>query len=160
MIACRFEEFTFDTPRNRLVRAAFDAIASRIDHRLLAHECRRLAGDLGQHGSGLKPSRAELSADRIARHDSDDLLMVTLARLIFDLVLPTEDAGDRAIIRVEKDVRMVRHLFEKAIGNFYAAELLTSGWKVQPGQASELADRGRTPGIPAILPGMITDIIF
>lgn len=161
MIACRFEEFTFDTPRNRLVRAALDAIASRIDDRLLAHECRRLAGDLGRHGVvGLKPSRAELSADRIARHDFDDLLMVTLARLIFDLVLPTEDAGDRAMTCVEKDVRMVRHLFEKAIGNFYAAELLTSGWKVHPGKHLNWQIEDATPGIAAILPGMITDIIL
>ncbi|MGZ9083068.1 MAG: 5-methylcytosine restriction system specificity protein McrC, partial [Rhodoplanes sp.] len=40
MIACRFEELTFDTPRNRLVRAALDALASRVDDSLLAHEVR------------------------------------------------------------------------------------------------------------------------
>ena len=48
-------------------------------------------------------NRAALSADRIGRHDAEDLLMVTLARLVFDLVLPTEDAGGHALTRVEKD---------------------------------------------------------
>lgn len=33
MIACRFEEFTFDTPRNRLVRAALDAMAEPVRRR-------------------------------------------------------------------------------------------------------------------------------
>src|SRR5690606_6568841 len=92
MIACRFEEFTFDTPRNRLVRAALHALVTPVDDAVLAHECARLAGDLGRQGvGGIRPGRAELSADRIGRHDAEDLLMVTLARLVFDLVLPTED---------------------------------------------------------------------
>jgi 5-methylcytosine-specific restriction enzyme subunit McrC len=113
MIACRFEELTFDTPRNRLVRAALDALASRVDDTLLSHECARLAGDLGRQGvGGLKPSRAVLSADRMGRNDADDLLMVTLAKLVFDLLLPTEDQDRHAMTRVEKDAVLVRQLFE------------------------------------------------
>lgn len=161
MIACRFEEFTFDTPRNRLVRAALDALATRVDDWVLAHQCGRLAGDLGHQGvGGLKPSRAELSADRIGRHDADDLLMVTLARLVFDLVLPTEDSGGHALTRVDKDVMLVRHLFEKAIGNFYAAELPQLGWKVWQGKSLKWQIESETPGVAAILPGMIADIIL
>lgn len=161
MISCRFEEFTFDTPRNRLVRAALDAIAGSIDDRLLTHECLRLAGDLGRQGvGGVKPSRAEMSADRIGRYNADDLLMVTLARLVFDLVLPTEDAGDHALTRVEKDVFLVRHLFEMAIGNFYASELPALGWKVLQGKRLNWQIEDATPGMSAILPGMTADIIL
>ncbi|RWA75343.1 MAG: 5-methylcytosine-specific restriction endonuclease system specificity protein McrC [Mesorhizobium sp.] len=161
MIACRFDEFTFDTPRNRLVRAALDALATRLDDWTLAHECRRLAGDLGRQGVGpLKPSRAELSLDRLGRHDAEDQLMVTLARLVFDLVLPTEDFGGHALTLVDKDVVLVRHLFEKAIGNFYAAELPHLGWKVYQGKSLKWQIDSQTPGIAAILPGMISDIIL
>jgi 5-methylcytosine-specific restriction enzyme subunit McrC len=161
MIACRFEEFTFDTPRNRLVRAALDALSARVDDRLLAHECGRLAGDLGRQGvGGLKPSRAELGADRFGRHDADDLLMVTLAHLVFDLVLPSEEAGGHSLTRVEKDVILVRHLFEKAVGNFYAAELPPLGWKVQQGKGLKWQIERGTPGIAAIMPGMVSDIIL
>ncbi|TGQ04500.1 5-methylcytosine-specific restriction endonuclease system specificity protein McrC [Mesorhizobium sp. M2E.F.Ca.ET.219.01.1.1] len=161
MVACRFEEFTFDTPRNRLVRAALDSLANRLDDWTLAHECRRLAGDLGRQGvGGIKPSRAELSADRIGRHDADDLLMVTLARLVFDLVLPTEDSGGHTLTRVEKDIVLVRHLFEKAIGNFYAAELPHLGWKVHQGKFLKWQIESETRGIAAIMPGMISDIIL
>ena len=161
-VSCRFEELTFDTPRNRLVRAALDALATRIGDVLLAHECRRLAGDLGRQGvGGIKPSRAEISADRVGRHDTDDLLMVTLARLVFDLVLPTEDAGGYALSRVEKDEVLVRKLFEKAVGNFYAAELQTAeGWKVFQGKRLNWQVETATSGIAAVLPGMITDIVL
>ena len=43
-------------------------------------------------GSG-RPSRANLAVDQIGRNDSSDRFMVALARLAFDLALPTEDSG-------------------------------------------------------------------
>ncbi len=159
MIACRFEEFTFDTPRNRLVRAALDALSCRLDDTLLRHECVRLAGDLGRQGvGGTKPSRAALSADRVGRHDADDLLMVKLAKLVFDLVLPTEDVGDHAMSRVDKDEVLVRKLFEKAIGNFYKAELTHQGWSVHQGKLLAWQIAYLTPGAEALFPGMKSDI--
>ncbi|MER9843512.1 5-methylcytosine-specific restriction endonuclease system specificity protein McrC [Mesorhizobium australicum] len=161
MIACRFEEFTFDTPRNRLVRAALGELATRVDELPLRHECVRLAGDLGRHGvSGLTPSRAELSADRIGRNDADDLLMVSLAKLVFDLVLPTEDAGGHVTTRVEKDAVLVRRLFEKAVGNFYKAELRHLGWSVQQGKSLNWQIEYLTPGSASLFPGMLSDIIL
>src|SRR5271166_4282457 len=161
VIACHFDEFTVDTPRNRLVRAALDGLVNRVDNSVLAHECGRLAGDLGRLGvCGLKPSRSALSADRIARHDIDDRLMVSLARLAFDVVIPTEDSGGHAVARVEKDVKLVRQLFEKAIGNFYAAELRALGWTVRQGKRLEWQKETASPGIDAILPGMTMDIIL
>jgi len=161
-LACRFEEHTFDTPRNRLVRAALDALAGRLNDELLAHKCRQHAGDLGRQGvGGLKPGRAELSADRIGRHDADDLMMVALARLVFDLVLPTEEAGGHLLARVEKDAALVRTLFERAVGNFFAAELSAKdGWSVAQGKRHAWQIDAQTPGIAAIMPGMITDIIL
>ncbi len=161
LIACRFEEFTFDTPRNRLVRAALDAVANRVDDPLLAHDCRRLAGDLGRQGvGGLKPSRAELATERIGRHDAEDLLMVTLARLVFDLVLPTEDAGGHMLTRAEKDEILARNLFEKAVGNFYAVELPPLGWKVTQGKWLDWQIEEASAGIAALFPGMATDIML
>ena len=63
-VACRFEEHTIDTPRNRLVRSALDALSSRLSEKEVAHRCRVLAGDLGRLGvSGLRPSPAALISD-------------------------------------------------------------------------------------------------
>jgi len=45
-IACRFEDLTLDTARNRLVRAALDAMAVQVMDRKTAADCRRLASQL------------------------------------------------------------------------------------------------------------------
>ncbi|MGM0561149.1 MAG: 5-methylcytosine-specific restriction endonuclease system specificity protein McrC [Pseudomonadota bacterium] len=161
-VACRFDEHTFDTPRNRLVRAALDALAGWVDDDLLAHDCRRLARSLGEQGvSGSLPSRGEISADRIGRHDADDQMMVSLARLVFDLVLPTEQSGQHTLARVEKDAQLVRKLFEKAVGNFLAVELPPDeGWQVFQGKRLNWQIEAQSQRIPEIMPGMQTDIIL
>ncbi len=94
MVACRFEDLTVNTPRNRFVRAALDAIAKIVGRSDLAHRCRALAGSLKRMGgTGEKPGRSEVSADRFGRHDADDQQMVAAAHLAFDLALPTETTG-------------------------------------------------------------------
>jgi 5-methylcytosine-specific restriction enzyme subunit McrC len=160
-IACRFEDHTINTPRNRLVRTALDAVSGRVSDADLAHRCRTLAGDLGRLGvSGVNPSRAELASDQIARHDADDRLMVTLARIVFDLVLPTEDAGNNSLTRVERDHILARKLFEKAVGNFFATELGASDWRVHQGKWLYWPLEEPSSGISAVMPNMKTDIIL
>ena len=99
-VALRFDDHTIDTPRNRFVRAALDAVAGRVDNADLWHRCRRLAGDLARLGvAGVRPSRATISSDQLGRNDAEDALMITLAQIVFDLVLPSEDEGNRALVR-------------------------------------------------------------
>ena len=161
-IACRFEELSIDTPRNRLVRAALLAVAPYLTTTVVAHRCRKLAADLAQMGvSRVRPSRSEIAADQMGRNDTDDQLMVSLARLVFDLVLPTEEAGSHTFSGIEREERIVRHLFERAIGNFLAAEMSgNDGWRVYQGQKLYWAFEAATAGIRAILPNMKTDIVL
>ena len=87
--------------------------------------------------------------------------MVELARFVFDLMLPTEDAGDYTLTRAERDDILIWKLFETAIGNFYATELTAAeGWRVLQGRRFEWPVEDQTPGMAAILPGMKTDIIL
>ncbi len=87
--------------------------------------------------------------------------MVTLARIVFDLVLPTEEAGDRVLTALNHDEVLVRKLFEKAVGNFYAAELdRASGWQVRQGRRLYWALGDASAGINTVLPNMKTDIIL
>ncbi|MCR8726683.1 5-methylcytosine-specific restriction endonuclease system specificity protein McrC [Frigidibacter sp. ROC022] len=161
-VACRFEELTIDTPRNRLVRAALSSLSGWLDDADLAHRCRTLAHALGRAGvAGEKPSRAEIASDQIGRHEADDRLMVSLARAVFDLVLPTESAGARSLLKAQHDETEFRKLFEKAIGNFFAAELpREEGWRVFPGKQYNWPVAAASTGIAAYLPIMITDIIL
>lgn len=161
-IACRFDELTIDTSRNRLVRAALDTLASIVGDRALSHRCKQLATGLANMGvSRVRPSRSEIKSDRIGRNDSEDALMVALAAIVFDLVLPTEEAGRNSLTNAEKDEIAVRHLFEKAIGNFLAAELSHNrAYRVIAGQQLQWPIDAKSDGISAILPGMKTDIVI
>ena len=164
-IACRFEELTINTPRNRLVRAALTVLGGWIDNykdKALAHRTRTLATTLGRAGvNGLIPSRAEIASDQIARHESEDRLMVSLARAVFDLFLPTEQVGARTIFEAQRDGMDFRKLFEKAIGNFFDAELpREEGWHVYSGKQIYWPSGAASAGIQMYLPIMKTDIIL
>ena len=128
MVACRFEDLTINTPRNRFVRAALDAIARIVRRKDLASRCRALSASLKRIGvTGEKPSRSEMSADRFGCHDADDQLMVSAAHLAFDLALPTEASGSKLLALPEREITWVRRLYEKAIAGFYDVVLSPAG---------------------------------
>ena len=161
-VACRFDELTIDTPRNRFVRAALDRIARLVRRPNLAHRCRRLASDMKTMGvGGHPPTPAEVRAERFGRHDANDRFMVAAAKLAFDLALPTEAAGASALPRPGREERWVRRLFERAVGGFYDIVLSGQGWRVEPGGTRLRWPVERsTPGIGKILPAMRTDIVL
>ena len=161
LIACRFDELTIDTPRNRYVRAALEAI-SRIVHRKdVSHRCRSLASGLKAMGvSGEAPTRAQMSTDRFGRNDSDDRVMVAAAKLAFDLALPTEAAGTNMLSLPDRDVAWVRRLFEKAVGGFYDVVLQPHGWRVRCGGTLNWQIDQKTSEIDKILPTMRTDVVL
>ncbi len=161
-VACRFEELTIDTPRNRLVRASLMCLSTILDNEDLVHRCRTLGNDLGRLGvSGTEPARAEIAADQIARHEGDDRLMISLAKAVFDIILPTETAGKRTAPNVRREETDFRKLFEKAIGNFYATELAREdGWRIYPGKRFGWPMTSASRGLEIYMPIMITDIIL
>lgn len=161
LVACRFDELTSDTPRNRFVRAALEKISSLVHRNGLSHRCRLLANGMKSMGvSGLLPSRAEISLDRFSRNDSVDRLMVAAAKLAFDLALPTEVLGLNMLSLPDREVTWVRRLFEKAVGGFYQVVLKKNEWRVHCGQPLTWQIEEKTQGIDKILPTMRTDIVL
>ena len=161
-VACRFDELTIDTPRNRFVRAALGRIAQLVRRRNVAHRCRKLASGLKTMGvGGHPPTSAEVKVERFGRHDADDRFMVAAARLAFDLALPTEAAGASALPRPDRDEQWVRGLFERAVRGFYGVVLNGEGWRVEPGGTRlDWPIERSTPDIGRILPAMRTDIVL
>jgi len=161
MVACRFEDLTVDTTRNRFVRAALDAIAKIVGRSDLAHRCRALASSLRRMGvTGEKPSRAEASADRFGRHDADDQQMIVAAHLAFNLALPTETTGTKLLARPDREIAWIRHLYEKAVAGFYDVVLSGSGWRIDAGKTISWLIEQKTSGIDKILPSMRTDVVL
>ncbi|MFI9654996.1 5-methylcytosine-specific restriction endonuclease system specificity protein McrC [Guyparkeria sp. GHLCS8-2] len=160
-VACRFDELTVDTPRNRFVRAALERIATKVNRRALAHRCKTLADNLKLMGvRGELPSRRQIDTARFGRHETDDRSMVAAAKLAFDLSLPTEEAGAHQLARPDRDIHWVRRLFEKAVCGFFEVNLAGQGWKVKGGKQLTWPVEEQTDGIDRILPAMKTDIVL
>lgn len=160
-VFCRFADLTIDTPRNRLVRTALDLMARLVRGRELAHRCRSLSATLARAGvGGARPSRAELAPDQVGRNDSADRFMVALAKLAFDLALPTEEAGLTALVAPERDEVWVRRLFEKAVLGFARVELEPLGWQVRGETQLKWQVLSASDGIKDLLPNLRTDMIL
>jgi len=160
-VSCRFEELTLDTPRNRYVRAALEAIAPVVHEKDLARRCRLLAGAFRNLGvTGDRPGRGEASLDRFGRRDANDRKMVAAARLAFDLALLTEDSGTLRLPLPEREIDWVRRLFEKAVAGFYDVVLSGSGWKTRHGKWIHWPTEEKSSRMDAVLPSMQTDIVL
>ena len=160
-VACRFDEQTIDTPRNRLVRAALTRLAAFVGSPTLVSRCRSLAARLERLGVGVeKPPRTELSVDMFGRFDSDDRRMVASARLAFDLALPNEEQGEMDFILPYREIGWLRNLFERAVAGFYDVILSPEGWRVDHGKRLKWPQSNATQRIEAILPSMRTDIVL
>lgn len=160
-VACRFEELTIDTPRNRLVLAALMEISTVVRRPALSHRCRGLANTLKRLGvSGLRPTRAEVSADRFGRHDTKDRFMVAAAKLALDIALPTEGDGGEYLAMPDREEIWVRRLYERAVGGFYQVTVSQDGWQVYTGRPLSWQINAQTAGINAILPSMRTDVVL
>lgn len=161
LVACRFDEQTIDTLRNRFVRAALEAISRIVRRKDIAHRCRSLATGMKILGvSGDAPTRAQMSTDRFGRNDADDRFMMAAARLAFDLTMPTEAAGINVLSLPDRDETWVRRLFERAVGGFYDVVLSPQGWRVRQGGTLGWQIKEKTSRIDNILPTMKTDIVL
>lgn len=161
LVACRFDELTIDTPRNRFVRAALETISRIVQREDVSHRCRLLASGMKAMGvSGDAPTRSQMSTDRFGRNDADDRFMVAAAKLAFDLALPTEVAGTNVLTLPDREVTWVRRLFEKAVGGFYDVVLQPQGWRVRCGGTLGWQMEQKTSGIDKILPTMRTDVVL
>jgi len=158
-VACRFQEHTMDTPRNRLVRAALNRLAATVQVDQLARRCRQLAEGFARMGvTGARPSWGEVASDQIGRNESTDRFMVALARMVFDLTIPTEISGRVVGTQPDAQQHLIRRLFERAVGNALRLELAPQGWRVSQGRRLSWPASVQTSGLAAILPGMQTDI--
>jgi len=161
LVACRFDELTIDTPRNRFVRGALESVSRIVGRKDIAHRCRALASGMKAVGvSGDVPTRVQMSTDRFGRYDADDRFMVAAAELAFDLALPTETSSGNVLALPDREATWVRRLFERAVGGFYEVVLSPQGWRVLCGGTMGWQIEQKTAEIEKILPTMRTDVVL
>lgn len=159
-IACRFDELTVDTPRNRLALAALLSVSRLVSSAELTQSCRSAASHLKNRGVLVcAPSLLHAGTENLGRNDTQDFRMVAAARLALEMALPTEQTGWTRLPLADREEIWVRRLFEKAVAGFYKVRLGPQGSRVHAGQSLQWQIGERTDGINALLPSMRTDII-
>lgn len=161
-VVCTFEDFTLDTPRNRFVRAALERVAHLVVDPNTAHASRSLAHRMASLGVGVHQGNFHSVAyDRLGRNDRVDRLMISLSRFVFDVLIPSEEVGALDGVRPDKQETLVRKLFERAVGNFYASELSRSdGWLVRQSKRLLWPVEQASLGLFSVLPSMEADIVI
>lgn len=158
-IACQFDQLSLNTPRNAFLRAALSHLATLNPPRKLRQHCQQLARQLQQLGiTAPCPDRQQISRETFGRHDADDRSLLALARLAFSLQLPQQQQGKLQLPSLDYSDTELRRLFEKAVAGFYRHHLQGSHWQVFTGRRRRWPISEQSPGMAAILPGMITDI--
>ena len=167
-VACVFDELTVDTPRNRYVKAALTHIAGVVkkfaDHPDLERRCRDLAFRLERAGViGCLDSRHPGTAvvlDNVGWVDAHERQMLAAARLALNLSIPSEQSGLALLPIVSRSETKGWKLYEDAVAGFYDVALSHRGWKVRKGGHIQWPATDPTPGLHAIMPEMITDIVL
>lgn len=157
-VACKFDEITNDTARNRYIKAALLHLSS-LARPALAYRCKNLAWSMTQLGVGNnKPAKKEVQGHRYGRHEVEDKGLVDLAHLAFDLKLPTQEKGSHQLAINDGKIAWLRRLFEKAVAGFYQVVLPSLGWVVSSGKRLNWQIEEKSSRIDDILPAMQTDI--
>ena len=167
-VACIFDELTVDTPRNRYVRTALTHIAGVISkltgHPDLERRCRDLAFRLERAGVvGYLDSRHAGTAavlDNVGWVGAHERQTLAAARLALNLSIPTEQSGLALLPIVNRRETKGWKLYEDAVAGFFAVALSHRGWKVRHGGHIQWPATDPTPGLHAIMPEMITDIVL
>lgn len=179
-IACRFHNFTIDTPRNRFVRSALEKMEAQLlrlasdrrladkmkqhttDYAKLSRQLSRLMHEMGVLAPAPAPDSPAL--DNFGRHDSVDRPMVELAKLAHALALPTEEPAappDIPIPEIAHDPVWLRKIFEKAVLGFFSLDAETQNWAAKSDRRKWPFDPGHSSDrIPELLPEMVTDIVL
>ena len=167
-VACNFDELTIDTPCNRYVKAALTHSAVVVNkfanHPDLERKCRDLAFRLERAGvvGRLDTRHAGKDAvlDNVGWVDAHERQMLAAAKLALNLSIPTDQSGLALLPIADRSETEGWKLYENAVTGFYDAVLSHRGWKVRHGGHIQWPASDPTPGLHAIMPEMITDIVL
>lgn len=160
-VACSFDDLSVDTQRNRFILGALVRCSTLVNDSDLSHRCRRNAATLKTLGVTLMDiTPRQLSRDQISRNDRADRLMLSAAKLAFEMRIPSESDGMHYNFQPEYDERWLRALFEKAVAGFYNVVASPMGWQVSKGKCLNWQIEAHSDRILDLLPRMKTDMIL
>lgn len=159
-ISCSFHELTVNNDLNQYVLSAMTKASNLAASRDTARSARSLARLMRLKGvKDAATSEIWKPAYGFGLHRRDQEV-VSLAQIIHQMALPSEDAGVNPVPDAKKEEQWVRRLFEKAMAGFFAHELEPKHCRVRTGTRIQWPLVSSTRGLSEILPTMQTDIVI
>ena len=151
---CEFDELSHDLHHNRVLKASLKRLARAPSiNRTLAHDLQMLARRMSDV-SDIWLERAAFARVQLHRNNAYYDLLMKVAELAFDCLLPDASGTGLAFHDVLRDEKKMAVVFEEFVRNFYrteqrafAVEHLTISW-----------DAARLGGNTARLPNMRVDV--
>ncbi|TQR84410.1 5-methylcytosine-specific restriction endonuclease system specificity protein McrC [Mycobacterium hodleri] len=158
-VACRFDELSVDNLCNRVLRTALVVAGRRVADPSLERHAASLVDVLTQYGVsptavGVRDARQLLPG----RNQRDDVEAIDAARLLLEMEVPAEHHGLAVRRDPDRDVVLIRRLYEAAVRGFYRA-VLPPQWTVSVGEMHQhWPVTEATDGLKALLPIMKVDM--
>jgi len=168
-VACRFHEPSLNTPRNRLIKVALEKGAQLKNLSInkstssIRKKCRDYSSLLYRMGVvGDLPDRATLSKEVYGINDKEDRQAVAAARLLLDMSMPDDQAGNESLLSPEETNEWLRKLFENAVRGFYNVAV-SDHWHVSKTNVIQewpMSIDEKSATIERYLPKMELDIVL
>jgi 5-methylcytosine-specific restriction enzyme subunit McrC len=163
-VHCRFEAYSVDSPRNRLIKAALIRLAAdpqlRTGGGTTGDLRKRLARCLAAM-NGVTPApvtRDGFRRESPGRNDANDRLVLALCELLFLTSMPMDAEGSAHLLEAEREMRILWKVFERFVAKFLERHLLHLGWKVEPQKYIDWPAENSSQGMATLLPRMQLDI--
>jgi 5-methylcytosine-specific restriction enzyme subunit McrC len=163
---CRFETYDVDSPRNRIIkgtlvrllgdRTLWNKEAASVELRRRLERCA-----MSMTGVAAEPAtRAAIRKETPGRNDVEDRLVLALCELLLEAAMPTETSGPAHLLQANRDVRLLRFVFERFVARFLDSRLSPLGWQVRAQRHLAWPVEGASSGMSGYLPRMQADIIL
>ena len=119
----------------------------------LRQQLRRLIRDL-DGVDVIEVSSAFIRRQQLGRNDADYRLMLAICDLVLQRQMPTEEAGSKRLLGLDRDTLTLYKIFERFVANFYRFHL--KEWSV----TAQHPLQWHTAKTSRFLPGMVADLLL
>jgi 5-methylcytosine-specific restriction enzyme subunit McrC len=131
---CRYQVFTADVPKNRVVRSTLAALVERgqFGDSSSAVDLRSRLRSLGRQLDAVQLfplSQHDIGRELLKRHDRDYAIMLAICQLVQQRSMPTEGTGLGRAPSIDRDELVIHKVYERFVARFYDFHL--TGWDVQ-----------------------------
>jgi 5-methylcytosine-specific restriction enzyme subunit McrC len=157
---CKYQSFTRNAPKNQIVRSTLTRLVQTGDFgpdkaraEELRQSLRRLVRDL-DGVDVIEVTAAFIRRQNLGRNDADYRLMLAICDLVHQRQMPTEQAGSRTLLGLDRDTLTLYKIFERFVANFYRFQLRK--WTVRVQHTLHW----HTTKTSEFLPAMVADLLL